>query len=272
MTQVLDKLERLIRPVAIPNLTLILVAGQTIFFLALVSKPELYEQMYYVPELVMRGEVWRLLTFMVMPSMSYSFLFFTVPSSTNFFFFAMAMYFLYLMGTALESQWGVARYNLFLLLGYVMTVAVSLFFPSMPAGSGFIYTSIFLAFAFLFPEFQILLFFILPVKIKWMALVVWIFTGLALLLSPWPTRLVVAASLGNFFLFLGPEIYRKMRYGAKTMQNRVNRIADAEKPFHVCTTCGKTDKTHPSLEFRYCPKCKGSPGYCSEHIAAHEHR
>jgi hypothetical protein len=272
MTQVLDKLERWIRPVAIPNLTLILIAGQTLFFLALVSKPELYEQMVYVPALVMQGEVWRLLTFIVMPAQSYSFLFLQVPASTNFFFFAMAMYFLYLMGSALENHWGVARFNLFLLLGYVITIAVSLLLPTMPAGSGFIYLSIFLAFAFLFPDFEILLFFILPVKIKWLALLTWVTVGFSFLIGPGMTRLVVAASLANFFLFLGPEIYRKLRYGAKTMQNRVTRIAEAEKAFHTCTTCGKTDKTHPTLEFRYCPKCKGSPGYCTEHISAHEHR
>jgi membrane associated rhomboid family serine protease len=272
MTQFLDKLERLIRPVAIPNLTVILVAGQTIFFLVLVSRPELFEQMIYVPDLVMRGEVWRLLTFMVMPAQSYSFLFFTVPSSTNFFFFFLQMSCLYLMGSALENQWGVARYNLFLLIGYVLTIGVSLFFPAMPAGSGFIYGSIFLVFAFLYPEFQILLYFILPVKAKWIATAFWVLWGLMFIFGSWQIRLIISASVGNYFLFLGPEVYRKMRYGAKTMQNRVSRIADAEKPFHVCTTCGKTDKTHPMLEFRYCPKCKGSPGYCSEHIAAHEHR
>ncbi len=272
MTQILDKLERLLRPVAIPNLTVFLIAGQTLFFLVLVEKPELVLQMIYVPELVMRGEVWRVLTFMLIPARSYSYMDIPMPESTNFFFFFFEMFFLYFSGTALEKHWGVARYNLFLLMGLLMTLSASLLFPMFPVPSVFIYITIFLAYAFFFPDFEFLLFFFLPMKVKWMAIVVCALVGYRFVKTDLSIRLVITASLLNLLLFLGPEIYRRMRSRVRTVHKRVSEIADAEKPFHVCTTCGKTDKTHPTLEFRYCPKCKGSPGYCSEHIGAHEHR
>ena len=39
----------------------------------------------------------------------------------------------------------------------------------------------------------------------------------------------------------------------------------------TCTICGKTDTSHPDLEFRYCSRCQGYHCYCQEHISNHTH-
>ena len=91
------------------------------------------------------------------------------PPTTNLLFAFFFWYLFYLMGTVLESTWGAFRYNVYLLVGWAATVAVAFLQPNAPASISFLQASVFLAFAYLYPDFQILLFFILPVKVKWLA-------------------------------------------------------------------------------------------------------
>jgi hypothetical protein len=203
--------------------------------------------------------VWRLASFL-----------FTPPCANPVFAFFF-WYMFYLMGTALEAHWGAFRYNLFLLLGWLATVGVSFITPEVPASPGFLQGSVFLAFAFLFPDFVLYLFFILPVKIKWLALLTWIGYFLTVVFGDWSSRLLVLASVINFLLFFGERIYARMRFGHRRMLQQAGRVATQDKPFHRCTVCGITDRTHPDMEFRYCSKCDGQHGYCREHIRNHEH-
>ena len=137
----------------------------------------------------------------------------------------------------------------------------------------FIGLSVFLAFAYLFPEFQILLFFILPVRVKWLGLITWIGLGVVFLgARTWMTRILVLVPVANFLLFFGPELLRHVRSGARRSGRNVKRAIDRGQPFHTCALCGVTDKSNPKMEFRYCPDCAGTPCYCIEHIGKHEHR
>jgi len=211
-----------------------------------------------IPELVREGQWWRLLTFIF------------IPPNAHPLFIIFAWYLFYSMGSALEGHWGTFRFNLFLLVGYIVTVAVSFLFPLFPATNIFIGGSVFLAFAFLYPDFEILIFFILPVKMKWLALLTWIGYTYQIFVGPWPTRLVVLASVTNFLLFFGKDILWKIKSGNRQMIRKVKTISTKEEPFHRCTTCGITDLSHPQMEFRYCGEC-GSLCYCNEHIKNHEH-
>ena len=83
--------------------------------------------------------------------------------------------------------------------------------------------------------------------------------------------LLVIASLGNFFLFFGRDIWWKMRTGKKRMAEQARTLTGTREAFHRCASCGKTDVTHPDMDFRYCPEC-GGLGYCREHINDHEHK
>ncbi len=81
----------------------------------------------------------------------------------------------------------------------------------------------------------------------------------------------MTASVFNFFVFFGATILHRMRSGHRHMVQQASRIAPQSKPFHRCTVCGITEQTHPQMDFRYCTKCDGQHGYCSEHIRNHEH-
>jgi hypothetical protein len=256
----IDRLEKKLGRYAVPNVTVFLIAGQSLFYVLFLMGRLDPNLIRLSAGSLLQGEWWRLATFPFDPPVQ------------NLLFAFFAWYLFYLMGSALEEHWGVFRYNLFLLVGYLLTVAVSFLVPAYPMSNAFLGGSVFLAFAFLFPDFQLLLFFVLPVRIKWLALITWLGYGYLLLVGGWPSRLLVLASIGNFLLFFARDILVNLKYGRKKVVNKVSRIADGnDKPFHRCTVCGITDKTHPDMEFRYCPQCDGQYGYCREHIFNHEH-
>jgi hypothetical protein len=260
----LDRLQRRLGRFAIPNLTMILIAGQVaVFFLATV-RAELLEDMVLVPGAVFRGQAWRLLTFLFIPP--------AVPGDAL--SLVLAIFFwmlLHLMGTALESFWGTFRYNIYLLVGYLATVAAACLTPGAPATNLLLLGSVFLAFAYLNPNFVIYVFFLFPLKIKWLALLTWIGYGATFVFGGWMTRLAVLASVANFLLFFGREIYQRIQTGRRRMATEVRQQVAVQQPFHRCLVCGITDKSHPNTEFRYCSKCIGTCGYCPDHIRNHEH-
>lgn len=258
----LNRLERLFGRFAIPNLSLYLIFGQVLFWgVAFLGFFDL-ERIALLPLAVQSGEIWRLVTFLFLPPNAHPV------------FIAFAWYMFWMMGSALEESWGAFRYNLFLFIGWALTVGVALFFPATYATNLFLAGSVFLAFAFLNPDFEILIFFILPVKIKWLALLQSVFYGYALIVGSWPVRLAVLASVGNFLLFFSGEIIQRMKTGRRQMEGKARRAAERDsdrEPRHRCHVCGKTDLTHPQMDFRYCSKCAGDECYCTEHIASHPH-
>lgn len=261
--KLLDGIEKKLRRFALPNITLYLIVGQSFFYLVWKLKSLDLMRVMLIGDRVLDGEVWRLVTFIF------------IPPLTNLLFAFFGWYLFYIMGTALEKLWGTARYNLYLLIAYVASVAVCFISPEYPATNVFIGTSVFLAFAFLNPNFQLYIFFILPVKIKWLALLTWIgyiFTiVMAVNSGNWLNCLLVLAAVSNFFLFFHDDIRRKLKSGRKRMKSQTERFDVKDEPFHVCAACGITDKTHPGMAFRYCSKCSGGPGYCTDHIDNHEH-
>ncbi len=257
--RILDKLDRKFRGLGIPNITLIIVVGQAFFYLAAYSGKLDVSRMLMIPSHVLHGEWWRLIAFIFIPP----------QASLVFVFFG--LYFFYLMGSALEGYWGTFRYNVFLLLGYLITIAVSFLVPNSVATNLFLGASVFLAFAHLYPEFTIYLFFILPVKIKWLALVTWIGYGISMLTGSWETRIYVLASIANYLVFFGSDIAWRARSGQRKMTEQARTITGKREAFHRCEACGKTDISDPQMDFRYCPEC-GGLGYCMDHINDHQHR
>lgn len=263
----LDKLERVFGRLAIPNLTLYLVVGQVAFVLASIMQVQAVslERLVLMPAAVMEGEWWRLLSFL-----------FVVPVPdlnwwVGFVFLVFGWYLFYLMGSALESHWGTFRYNLFFFTTYALTIGFSFITPLSFVSNFFILASVFIAFAYLNPDFELVLFFILPVKIKWLAAI-----GIAggvyeFIVGGLATRLQIGAAVITFFLFFGRDIVTGVRYRQRKMARQAERAAREEEPRHVCHVCGKTDKTHPELDFRYCSKCDGDQCYCPEHIQNHSH-
>ncbi|MBS0631562.1 MAG: hypothetical protein JSS11_06585 [Verrucomicrobia bacterium] len=261
----LDKLERAFGRLAIPNISLYIVIGQVFVLLAYLTGMLDLSNFMMVPELVKQGEWWRVIAFVFFPP---------PPGFFGYALVAFAWYMFYLMGSALEHYWGAFRYNVFLLTGYVFTVAVAFIFPNSIATNLFIAGSVFLAFAWLNPDFEIMLFFILPVKIKYLALLTWVLYAVQFIVGPWPVKLQVLASVINFLLFFARDIVMTMRYRRRQMETGARRLAakdEAPAARHRCHVCGKTDVTNPEMDFRYCSKCAGDQCYCPEHIFNHEH-
>lgn len=263
-----NRLERTLGRFAIPNLSLYLIGAQVVLFgVSLFGRLDM-EGLMLVPALVLQGEPWRLFTFALIPPA------YGQITLTSALFLALTWYFFYMISQALENYWGAFRFNLYFLIGWFLTVAVSFLTPAWPTSYSFFAVSVFLAFALLNPDFEIYIFFILPVRIKWLALLMWLGFGYSFAVGGWPTRLAVLAATGNFLLFFGKDIVQRIRTGRRHMQQQVRRAklrGDDAEPLHRCAACGKTDLTHPREEFRYCSQCAGEECYCSEHLRNHVH-
>lgn len=259
--KLLDSLDRKFGRYAIPNLTIYLIAGQSLFYVMYLTGKLDRSATYLSANMLMQGEWWRVFT---LPF---------DPPRQSVLFTLFAWYFFYMLGSTLEEHWGAFRYNVYLLIGCVITVAASFLVPGYPVSNGFLAGSVFLAFATLFPEYQILLFFVLPVKIKWLALLTWLGYAYQLLFGDWATRVMVLAATANFLIFFARDIATNARYGRKQLFKKAATMAPRRNdPVHRCSVCGITDKTHPDMDFRYCPQCSGQHGYCRDHIFSHQHK
>lgn len=256
----LDNLEKRLGKYAPENVTVYLIAGQTLLYVMFMTGRLDRSVTWLSADLLLAGQWWRLVTFIFDP-----------PVQNPFFAF-FAWYLFYLMGSALEAHWGAFRYNVFLIIGCLMTITVSFIIPAYPISNAFIGGSVFLAFAFLFPDFILQIFFVLPVRIKWLALITWLGYGYLVIFGSWPSRLLVLASICNFLLFFARDIIWMVKSGRRRLAGQIQRSPRRDdEPFHRCTVCGITDKSHPQMDFRYCPDCAGQYGYCQEHICNHEH-
>lgn len=262
------KLEARLRRWAIPNPTAIIIAGQVLLYLVQIGSQagqfggDPFDKIYLDPERVLQGEVWRLITFAF------------VPPQTTIIWAIFGWLIFYFFGTTLEATWGTFRYNLFLVIGIVTNIAAAFVAWSMGAltiaDNGFLYGTVFLAFARLFPDFVINVFFVLPVRIKWLALLAWIGYGYAFVSGGWMGRMLIIASLFNYFVFFGRDHLREWKQGhrRRSFQARAARVG---KPVHTCLVCGLDSEASPKAAFRYCSKCAGQCCYCPEHIQNHEH-
>lgn len=261
VTKLLDILERLIQPIAVPYLPAVISAAQIVVFgwayLSAWQDPSsALAPFELIPSLVIDGEWWRVASFLIVP-----------PTMHPLWAIISWMCFIWL-GMSLERQWGMARLNLFLLLGWIATVAASFAAPDQPTTNGFIGGSVFLAFAVLWPETIFMIFFVLPVKAKTLAKISWVLLALVLIIGDMPMRLAALASVANWCAFFLPTVIRRLR---ERSARAVRAVVPRREVRHRCGVCGRTDRTDPQLEFRYCDKCEGIPAYCIDHIRAHEH-
>jgi hypothetical protein len=283
----LNKLERKLGRYAIPNLSMWLIVGYAIgyvcYYVERFTSLPLLELLMLDPSRVMRGQIWRLFTWVLMP-----------PSYSNIFFYIIMMMLYYQLGTALERTWGTFRFNAYIFGGIIFTavgVMVTYFVLGalhMPeaylmgytVSTYYINLSIFLAFAVCYPDMQLMLYFIIPVKIKWLAALYAVLVGVNFIQSSWTGRIVIVMSLMNFIVFffstrnyrkISPvEMKRKREFRAGTTPPRMRR-ADGGIYKHKCAICGRTDLDDPTLEFRFCSKCDGNMEYCQDHLFTHQH-
>lgn len=263
----LNKLERKIGKFYIRNLMLIVIFGTILVygFTLLSGNRDLINSIRLEPSKVMEGEIWRLVTFIF------------VPESESIISFIFAIYFNYLAGTGLEQEWGEFKFNFYYFVGMITTIIVSMVTGATATGA-YINLSLFLAFAMIYPNFQVLLFYIIPVKVKYLAIFNWViialnFIGYLSLFSIGGMLLTLVPVL-NYFIFFGKQIVTGTRSNATNFK-RQQKFKSQVKPieiFHRCEVCGITEKDDPNMEFRYCSKCSGKKCYCKNHIKDHEHK
>lgn len=271
----LDRFARKHPRLGVPRLMLYVVIGSLlVFFFDIFSSGTFSAMLCFSRYDILRGQLWRLITFVFVPNVSPQYIL----------SFALSMYFCYFIGTMLEQEWGCTKFTLFYLMGVLLNIVVGFF--TGYATMHYVNLSILFAFATLFPDMQFLLFFILPIKVKWLA---WF--DLALFLLDIAEMLLLGAYLAiplpilailNYILFFWSDLRRffvrnRERARRKHSQAAVNFRAAQKKAketkgyLHKCSVCGKTDADDPNMEFRYCSKCDGYYCYCMDHINTHVH-
>ncbi len=278
----INKMERKFGRLAIPGLMkYIIILNILGAFLGLIS-PEFYYSFLSLDfGKVLQGQVWRLVTFILVPRLSSSFGGFVNP--VNIFFLAIEYYLYFMIGNSLENAWGAFRFNLYYLSGFLLNIVAGLIFyfafgEPYTFGLTYINQSLFLAFAALYPNMQLMLFFVLPIKVKWLGIFYGVMLGWDvmshILRGQYYLAIAIVAAMANFLIFFfSTRNYRKIspgEYRRKSNYRRQVRNASSITR-HKCAVCGRTEDDDENLEFRFCSKCEGNYEYCSDHLFTHEH-
>ena len=271
----LDKMERRFGRYAIRNLTMYLLAGYAIGYLLSFTMPQLLTYFTLEPALILKGQVWRLLSWVI------------IPPNDNIIFVIFMMLLYYSLGNTLESYWGAFRYNVYIFSGILFTVIGAFIVNGLIGGiTGFgslystyyINMSIFLACASIMPDYQLLLYGIIPIKMKWLAILDVVLLAVDAVQGGLIIRIVIIASLLNFIIFFfcnrnlrghSPKQAARRKKFQKQISRPQNQYAGGAK--HRCAVCGRTELDDPTLEFRYCSKCNGNYEYCQDYLFTHEH-
>lgn len=230
-----------------------------VFLLQFVN-PSIGEVLQFDREKIMAGEAWRLVTFLVADSG-----FRGLGAFGMLFLFFMVMI-AFMMSDALEGAWGVFRTTIYFYVGFLGLLLANFLYPVAMPGSGFfIYTSAFLSFATLFPRHEFLMFLIIPVQVRWLAILV----VLPMVLIVWAAPLYlgfVLLGFANYILWAGIPAMRGRALVAASTKRRKNfkkaKMTD-EESFHLCKKCGRTEVSDPDLEFRI---ANDGVEYCEEHL------
>ena len=254
----------------IPNLMKYVCIGNAVFWLIGAVNPVLMSYLTFNPAAILHGQLWRIVTFAMYP-----------PSNGLLTF--IAIYFYYLIGSTLEHQWGTAQFNVYFFSGVLLTLIYGLlvylvFGINFNLTAQYVYLSMFFSFAALYPDMQVLLFFIIPLKIKYLAIVDAVLFVAGVFTTPFPANLLPVVAVINFVIFCGNDLLSLLpRRKSPNVINfrresaRIRKEQEASLYNHKCAVCGKTDTDYPDLQFRYCSKCAGYHCYCQDHIFTHVH-
>lgn len=308
----MSKFEKKFGKYAIPNLSLYLIIAYIIGYMIQILSPQVYGFLMFDPYEIFHGQIWRLVTWILMP-----------PETLG--IFTIIMLFLYYsLGRGLEQTWGTYRYNVYMFSGLIFTVVGALilyvvllvlysvnmlpvdiasemlssgmispgqFFGwviGMCVSTYYINMSIFLAYAFTYPEEQLMLYFIIPVRIKWFGYlyvaylvydIIKAFKTGSIVIGIIITVLIFV-SLLNFLIYIvfgknrarfNPKQIKRRQQYKQSIKRAAPTIKYENGARHKCAVCGRTELDDPNLTFRYCSKCSGNKEYCQDHLFTHEH-
>ncbi|MCR4782175.1 MAG: rhomboid family intramembrane serine protease [Lachnospiraceae bacterium] len=283
-----DKLERKFGRFAIPRLMNYMVIGYVIGYLfnllgvltGINFLSYLTLDIYQITHITNGFPIpqfWRIVTWLI------------IPPDYNLLFGIIMMIFYWQLGTALERTWGTFRFNCYIFGGILFNIlgAIILYFigagtPLVSMLSASVFTtnyinlSIFLAYALCYPEMVIYLYFIIPIKMKYMAGIWAVFTAFSFFTSGLAVKIQIVMSVLNFFIFyFSTRDYYRISPKERRRKTHFKKATSAPKgdvPKHKCCICGRTDITNPELQFRFCSKCNGNYEYCQDHLFTHVHK
>lgn len=311
----LNKMERKYGKYAIRNLSLYLVIGYVIGFIISTINPAMYELLQFDPYRIVHGQFWRVVTWLLTLPGSDNIIFMAIML---FFYYSIGQnlentwgtfrYNVYIFsGVLFTVVGGIILYVVLLLIFNTTSSAVvfetlgfynatelaqnasqGVVSAASYIGYGignyvstyYVNMSIFLAFAVTYPDMEVLLYFIIPLKVKWLGYLYGAFIIYEAVVSGWGVRVMILASLLNFIIYflmmrnynkVSPrEIKRKKEY-RKSIYKAQQQATYENGARHKCAICGRTELDDPDLVFRYCSKCTGGKEYCQEHLFTHKH-
>lgn len=277
---------------AIKNLSMVLIICYACGYVLRMISPGIMDFLYLNPyQIIFHGQIWRLVTWLIVP-----------PSSFDIFTLLM-LYFYYSLGTTLERTWGTYRYNVYIFSGILFTILgafllfaytavfqnevdtkLALYMLWVIDNNGrslapmfstyYVNMSIFLAFACTYPNMQVMMFFLIPIRIKILGIIYGALLVYQFLMGSIADRFVIAASLMNFVVFFitgRGKVHMTPKQAKRRQEFRREVKKTARVTRHKCAICGRTEETNPELEFRFCSKCQGNYEYCQDHIFTHTH-
>ena len=288
----LDKFEKKFGKYAIKNLMYYIIMLYALGFVFMLVKPEIYTNFLSLnAPAILSGQIWRIVTYII------------YPPTGSLITILISLYFYYVVGSMLERQWGTFRFNLYFFTGVILHAAAAIFIyliwgAVLEMGTYYLNLSMFFAFAAMFPNMQVLFMWLIPIKMKWLAYIDGVYFAVTIvagfmseslsydmlvrlysfgIIANKAYAVMALVSLLNFLIYASTfrsiqrmtpkEVYRRKAYEHKVAQAQVMK----NMPRHKCAICGRTEKDHPDLEFRYCSKCEGNFEYCQDHLFTHEH-
>lgn len=204
-------LEKRLSFLAVPNIGILVVTLQALGALMLFANPLWAERLMLLPEAFRAGEYWRLITFL------------SLPPTLNPILLLFSLWFLYFVLSTIESQWGSFKTTFYALITWLVTVAYALVASYPVTHSRHFESTLFLAAAALFPETEVQFFFVLPVKMKWLAAFSLALVGWEFAQGDWADRFYLLSIYSAYFVFFGPsavgrlkQVLRKQRYVRQT--------------------------------------------------------
>ncbi|MBX3262957.1 MAG: rhomboid family intramembrane serine protease [Labilithrix sp.] len=261
MDRLLTRLERRFGRFAIERLTTYIVGGMAIVFVLASARPEFLDYITLDPSRALR-EPWRFVTYLF------------IPRSMGLVWILFSLYFTWLIGQNLENEWGAFKFNVFYFLGALGTTVAAYLLG--PQGNFWLNTSLFFAFATVFPNYEILVFFILPIRVKWLALLTLGLIAFYFFQGNLAVKAAIAIAFGNYLLFFGGRLLALARGQQLQMRQAARRSSFRPPPEReqaalerACAICGKRQDEGADIRVCSCEKCGGPRELCLEHAREH---
>ncbi len=295
----LYSLERRFGRYAIRNLPTIIIGLYAAGYLLMFIAPQILGYLTLDPVYILQGQVWRLVTWIIVP-----------PGRMDIFTIIMLLFY-FSLARSLERTWGSFLFNFYYFSGMIFSVIGAFLLYAYYASGGFRYSfgalfstyyinmSMLLAFAMSYPDAEVLLYFVIPIKMKWLGLLDGVLILYSFFQTGLPGKVAIAAAMLNFIIFFlltrsgkGAGSFRqsarkaqfkkafdnarrqngKAGTGGSAGRSGMYKDPNGKIAIHRCAQCGRTELDSDSLEFRYCSKCNGAYEYCQDHLFTHTHR